>query len=367
MINILHKLYPTKKQELYLDSCLWSSIGIENWVIGQIRNEMDEGYFPLRNMKSMQVRSILSKKIKGHSHRCGIPSKLINDSIDAVLVSLKRHKNIFKLNWKTVRRKKSFYFKGDIKISKDRLKLPGLKTTFRMSEPRKFLGKLKKVTLIKKFDGWYAACCYEQERKPIAIIDGKEAGIDPGLKTSMTFSDRTEIDFPRFYQESEETLGKLQRKSKRSKKLKESHRKLVNRRKDHHHKLSTSLAKLYAKIYWSDDNFKGLIKKFGKSYLNLSLGMFRDMLSHKLASRADGFGELIRVSNRNSTKTCSNCGSLSGPSGLDGLAVRQWKCSDCGVTHDRDINAARITFLLGKGIASDKWNLISRESFWCCA
>ncbi|WP_307789125.1 zinc ribbon domain-containing protein [Glycomyces salinus] len=39
-----------------------------------------------------------------------------------------------------------------------------------------------------------------------------------------------------------------------------------------------------------------------------------------------------------STRLCSACGALTGPRGLEGLAVRQWRCG-CGVVHDRDRNA----------------------------
>ena len=368
MINITHKLYPTKKQEQVLNDYLWSAIGIENWVINQIKYELDDNWFAYRFMSDLQLRSILSKKIIGHSKKCGIPSVLINCCIQAVLTSFKKH-GIHKLHYKSCRKKKSFYFAGDIKFdSKGRLKIPGLKTTIRISESGKFTGKLKKCTIIKRFDCWYISCCYDQTRAAIEITDGKEAGIDPGLKTSLTLSDGLQIDFPKFYQESEQKIGNLQRKSKNSKRLKYLQRKITNQRKDHHHKLTTELAKTYSKIYWSDDNFKGLIQKYGKQYANLALGKIRELLKHKLASRIDGFGELIQVSNRNSTKTCSNCGDLTGPSGLSGLAVRQWSCS-CGATHDRDINAAINTLLSGKGIAPEKRNHITRtvEQLDCCA
>ena len=368
MINISHKLYPTKKQEQVLNEFLWSSIGIENWVINQIKNELDENCFPYRFMSDLQLRSILSNKIKGHSKKCEIPSALINCCIQAVLTSYKKH-GIDKLHYKTCRKKKSFYFSGDIKFdAKGRLKIPGFKTTLKISEAGKFTGKLKKCTLIKKFDSWYVSCCYDQNREAIAITDGKEAGIDPGLKTSLTFSDGLQIDFPKFYQASQKQISNLQRKSKNSKRLKFAQRRITNKRKDHHHKLTTELAKTYVKIYWSDDNFSGLIKKFGKQYSNLALGSVRELLKHKLASRIDGFGELILVDNRNSTKTCSSCGDLTGPSGLDGLAVREWVCSSCGATHDRDINAAINTLYSGKGIAPDKRNHIRRtvDQLNCC-
>ncbi len=372
MINVIHKLYPTKRQERVLEEMLWSAIGIENWVINQIKYELDSNYFPYRFMSDLQLRSILSKKIEGHSKRSGIPSALINCSIQAILTSYKKH-GINKLHYKSCRKKKSFWLSGGGSIKLDprgRLKLVGLKTSLKISEQNKFTGKLKKCTLIKKFDSWYVSCCYEQDREKIEITDGKEAGIDPGLKTSLTLSDGLEINFPKFYQESEELIKKQQRKSKNSKKLKYLQRKIANKRHDHHHKLTTELSKEYAKIYWSDDNFKGLIRKYGKQYANLALGKIRELLKHKLASRIDGFGELILVDNKNSTKTCSNCGDLTGPSGLSGLGVRQWECSSCGAVHDRDLNAARNTLLLGMGNTSEIGNYTSRDcqkTLICCA
>jgi len=47
------------------------------------------------------------------------------------------------------------------------------------------------------------------------------------------------------------------------------------------------------------------------------------------------------VSERNTSRTCSSCGSLSGPHGVNGLRVRRWVCGDCGESHDRDVTAAR--------------------------
>src|ERR1022692_3802542 len=47
------------------------------------------------------------------------------------------------------------------------------------------------------------------------------------------------------------------------------------------------------------------------------------------------------VSERNTSRTCSSCGSLTGPQGVNGLRVRRWTCATCGESHDRDVNAAR--------------------------
>lgn len=92
------------------------------------------------------------------------------------------------------------------------------------------------------------------------------------------------------------------------------------------------------KIYFS---------QFGKSVASSGHYQLRQMLSYK--SRAGGT-EYVEVDCRNSTKTCSTCGALSGPTGLSGLAVRQWTCA-CGSRHDRDVNAAVNTLIAGAGRA----------------
>ncbi|WP_175804510.1 RNA-guided endonuclease InsQ/TnpB family protein [Burkholderia ambifaria] len=49
------------------------------------------------------------------------------------------------------------------------------------------------------------------------------------------------------------------------------------------------------------------------------------------------------VDESGSTRSCSACGSKDSttrPKGIAGLRIREWACSDCGVEHDRDTNAA---------------------------
>ena len=49
------------------------------------------------------------------------------------------------------------------------------------------------------------------------------------------------------------------------------------------------------------------------------------------------------------TQVCSCCGSISGssPKGMGALGIREWRCSECGESHDRDVNAARNILKLG--------------------
>jgi transposase len=82
-----------------------------------------------------------------------------------------------------------------------------------------------------------------------------------------------------------------------------------------------------------------------KSVLDAGWGMLKTQLQYKgqQAGRS-----VIIVSERDTTRTCSSCRALTGPSGLDMLDVRTWVCSACGDTHDRDVNAARNILSVGR-------------------
>ena len=61
-------------------------------------------------------------------------------------------------------------------------------------------------------------------------------------------------------------------------------------------------------------------------------------------------GIVVREVNESfSTQACSECGSISGPKGIEGLGIREWTCPDCGAEHQRDVNAAKN--ILGRGRA----------------
>jgi putative transposase len=50
-----------------------------------------------------------------------------------------------------------------------------------------------------------------------------------------------------------------------------------------------------------------------------------------------------------SSQLCSGCGVNSGKKPL---AVRFWTCAECGITHDRDLNAARNILVEGRKVAA---------------
>lgn len=83
-------------------------------------------------------------------------------------------------------------------------------------------------------------------------------------------------------------------------------------------------------------NVKGMVRSFGRSLHDQSLGMF----TRTLEAKCERFGRTFIKVDRffPSTQLCSHCGALAGPKGKAGLKVRTWTC-DCGTVHDRDGNA----------------------------
>jgi putative transposase len=95
----------------------------------------------------------------------------------------------------------------------------------------------------------------------------------------------------------------------------------------------------YQKIIVGDVSSLKLVKtRMAKSVLDSGWGMLKSFLDYKSQQAARSFEV---VSERNTSVTCSACGALTGPRGVNGLIVRSWGCRHCGEWHDRDVNAAR--------------------------
>ena len=111
------------------------------------------------------------------------------------------------------------------------------------------------------------------------------------------------------------------------------------RRQDACHQFSRRIVNTYQNIVVGDVSSLKLVKtRMAKAVLDTGWGTLKQMLLYK----GEHAGRSVRVvDERNTTRGCSNCRALSGPSGLRHLAVRTWVCVQCGVLHDRDVNSAR--------------------------
>ena len=211
-------------------------------------------------------------------------------------------------------------------------------------------GTSKGATFKREADGhWYVAIVIEQEapertnRTPQTHV-----GVDVGLKTYAVLSTGTEIANPRFFHVSarkrkraQRVLSRRQKGSANRAKAKHTvarlHVQIGNKRNDFLHKLSQHLVNQFDLISIEDLSVRGLVKtKLAKSVSDAAWGMFRTMLVYK-TDRHDGYMQKIGRFFA-SSKLCFACGFKN-----DALTLsdRTWTCSNCGILHDRDLNAAQ--------------------------
>jgi len=191
---------------------------------------------------------------------------------------------------------------------------------------------------------WYFNTTVKVEAKPSAGT--KSVGIDLGLKTVATCSDGEILNRRYITDEFAQQLAAAQRANK-AKRVKAIHAKIKNSRRDALHKFTTMLTQDYGAIFVGDVSSKKLVKtSMAKSVLDTGWGMLKEQLRYKAMARSVFFDE---VEERNTTQTCSSCRIIPGssPKGRAGLRIREWTCCACGVTHDRDINAAKNILALG--------------------
>jgi IS605 OrfB family transposase len=182
--------------------------------------------------------------------------------------------------------------------------------------------------------------CFHVEVADARASGAGEVGIDLGLKHLAVTSDGEKVEALRSYRKWEARLATAQRAGNR-RRAKVICAKIANVRRDHLHKASSKIASGNRLIAVGNVSSSKLAKtRMAKSVLDAGWSTFREMLRYK-ASRHGA--KYLEVDERFTTQTCSLCGALppERPRGIAGLGIREWKCSSCGVIHDRDVNAAK--------------------------
>ncbi len=246
----------------------------------------------------------------------------------------------------------------------NRLKVPKLGEV-KIYMHRPLIGDPKEVTLVKKASGWYAHISCEIEDTP-KVEPTDAIAVDMGTTHYLTTSDGEKIDNPRWYREAE---GLLRKHSKtQSRRKKGSHRwqkavhasalhqeRTTNKRKDFIGKLVYKLYHHYQNnvLVAEDLGVSNMVKNkhLSKSISDASWGTFFEWCA-SIAER-DGL-HFHQVDPKNTSQTCSGCGQKS-PKKLS-LAVRTFNCGYCGLTLDRDHNAAQnILYRAAAALCGERW------------
>ena len=211
--------------------------------------------------------------------------------------------------------------------------------------------ELANANLVKKPDGYYlkvTAFINKENFKKIQT-NGKEIGLDFGIKSNITTSEGEKLDMQ---VEESERLKKLQKqlfrrvkgsnnRRKTVKLIQREYQKLSNKKQDKANKIVSKLKK-YDRIYMQDEQIANWHKgPFGKQVQHGCLGTMKAKL--KALPQTVVLDKWIPT-----TKLCPDCGKL-----LDlSLADRIVECS-CGHVEDRDIHSAKNMIFIAKSCFKD--------------
>lgn len=215
---------------------------------------------------------------------------------------------------------------------------------------RAIKGKVKHLTVTQDGEQWYCSVCVELKvrNKTSDIKQDGIVGIDVGLKTYATLSDGTTIENPKTLKKYQKRLNRAQRRlSKRVKGSKSRekqrlvvaklHRKVRSVRSDFQHKTTSNMITKCGGFVMEDLNIKGMVKNhcLARSISDAGWYEFKRQLRYKSEWAGLPFMEIGRF--EASSKTCCSCGWKDKD---QTLADREFECKQCGISLDRDYNAA---------------------------
>jgi putative transposase len=207
-------------------------------------------------------------------------------------------------------------------------------------------GVIKQCKLLLDGDKWYVIFSVEMPRVELPTPPQSSVGIDLGLRSFATTSEGEQLGDSSVLERNLKSLRAKQRALSRCKKGSNSrkkvkkrvtrlHAKIRNTRRDTHHKVARSLVDRFGVIAMESLNIQGMVKnrRLSRRILDAGWHSFLQILTYKAESAG---GRVILVDPKNTSQLCSGCGKLVPKA----LHIRVHEC-DCGLTLDRDVNAAR--------------------------
>ena len=215
-------------------------------------------------------------------------------------------------------------------------------------------GSIKTCTIRRMPTGKWFACFSVETDVPLPPKrDGPVVGIDVGLKSFATLSNKEKIDNPRFFISEEKELARVQRKlskapkgsferKKARKAVESAHERIANCRSNFINKVSRALVDRFGVIVFEDLNIRKMLQNhnLAKSISDVAWGMLVNATQSKAAYAGS---EVVLVDPKNTSQVCSGCGLIVKKE----LSDRVHSCPGCGLDMDRDLNAAMNILRLG--------------------
>jgi putative transposase len=356
MLTFQYRLYPTKDQQ----QKLWQHANKLNWLYNYFLNQKIEAYKTEKKSISKNTQQGELLKLKEDDP---ILSEIHSQVLQQVAIRLDRSYQAF---FRRVKSKEAAGF-PKFRSCRDFFGICYPQSGFTIEhgvfktkvygnisfvQHRDLKGNIKQVLINNKNNRWFLNIITDYVEK--TKIPKTKVGIDIGLKHLVVATDGTKIKNSTHAKHFDKQIAKVQ--SKRDKLQKGSNRWIflnnvkqrlydakTRKLNDFQHKASRRLAQTYDTIFAEDLSVKSMSEgdwtSLNKSIRNAKLAQFLSFLGYKV-------NQLVLVNPKNTSKMCNNCGKIHTDLRLSDRAI---ECS-CGITYDRDENAANNVLCLGQTI-----------------
>ena len=353
LVSRAHKIEikPTKEQRSKMDRMFLQTQALKHWALEQNQRMYQE--WKEDNSKSYPDYYTMDKVYTQLKPECAdlLPRSTADRCIRDVCSAIKNHLKSpehFKLPSYIKKRdveKYTLYIKSSHSyIRNNTIYLPRV-GLIKLTESPRFSGKVMSYTFEWYAGKYWVAISYQIDQ-PEQLVPYSTVGIDVGLKHIAITSDGTTLDYPESAKKALKRI-KVQQKKLSSKKegsnnynkqlvkLQRARLRRQNILNDVNHKFTTMVCKTHTTVVIEDLYLAELCKdsphymraKFAESQMK----RIHRMLEYKAARlvKADRYFA--------SSKTCSHCGHKKEDLKL---SDRTYTCNECGLSIDRDLNAA---------------------------
>jgi putative transposase len=211
---------------------------------------------------------------------------------------------------------------------------------------RPIAGKIKTVCVKREADKWYVVFSCDLGEVTIEPSKNPPIGIDVGLEHFLTTSDGEHVANPRLLKKELSELRRRQRslsrkkrggknRRKAAKRVARLHARIKNLRRESHYQIALSLVRRYGLVAFEGLAVENMVKneRLARAILDAGWSGFLGILRHKAEEAGVA---AVEVDARGTSQQCSACGETV----RKDLSVRKHDCPHCGLSLQRDHNAA---------------------------